>query len=301
MTGRIVRQVGFRLDDETSTKALRCASNEPVTEQSRGNRFGGRQKKIFGQSLKHRNVFENEAGLSILRPRLRSNKHVQHVKPMNTSSHSIQLRPSFSSATFRRAPHETHRIKRAGGGEAKPTLRGGLALLACCAALCLWAGCASVPVPDVATHYDPHTQLRTDLIPDNLLETQGPVRELLWLNASRVFKDRQYFEYYLEVHYEAREETGLLNIHPGLSLTVIADGREFKFRGSGSLNSRKQRRGVVSEDAIFLASAEELRAIAFAKAVTVKIAGQNGVVVRDFVPANFERFRKFVTEFVDKA
>jgi len=219
---------------------------------------------------------------------------------MNTPSHSTQFRHNLFSRTSRSASHETRCVWQAPRVEAKTSWASRLASLTWLAALFLWAGCASIPVPDVATHYDPHTRLRTDLIPDNLLPTQGPMRELLWLNASRVFKDQQVFEYYLEVHYEAREETGLLNIHPGLSLTIIADGKEFKFRGSGSLNMRKQRRGVVSEDAIFLASADELRAIAFAKAVTVKVAGQNGVVVRDFIPVNFERFRKFVTEFVDR-
>ena len=184
-------------------------------------------------------------------------------------------------------------------------LRSVLSLRACASFLCvagigLLLGCASIPVPDVATHVDPHTHLRTDLIPDNQLETQGPVRELVWLNASRIFKDQRAFEYYLEVHYEAREETGLLNINPGLSLTLVADGKELKFRGSGSLNMRKTRRGVVSEDAIYQTSGQELRAVANAKAVSVKITGQNGVVVRDFAPLNFSRFRKFVSEFVDR-
>ncbi len=174
-----------------------------------------------------------------------------------------------------------------------------IALLVALACGGLLAGCASIPVPDVATHYDPYSHLRTDLIPDNLLETEGQPRELLWLNASRVFKDLQYFEYYLEVRYEAREETGWLNIVPGISLTIIADGRELKFRGSGSLNLRKQKRGLVSEDAIYLVSADELKAIANAKAVTVKVAGQNGLVVRDFTPANSGRFRKFVAAFVE--
>ncbi|MBI4661657.1 MAG: hypothetical protein HY735_22770 [Verrucomicrobia bacterium] len=178
--------------------------------------------------------------------------------------------------------------------------RNRLVAAASLAAIGLLAGCASIPIPDVATHYDPYTHLRTDLIPENELETQGPVREVLWLNASRVFKDRQYFEYYLEVRYAAREETGLLNINPGTSLSVVADGKELKFRGVGTLNTRKLRRGLVSEDAIYLASADELRAIANAKAVTVKVTGQNGVVVRDFAPANFQRFRKFVEDFVDK-
>lgn len=167
--------------------------------------------------------------------------------------------------------------------------------------LSLMGGCASVPIPDVVSSFDPYSHLRTDLIPENLLESQGPVRELVWLNASRIFKDQQNFDYYLDVRYEAREETGLLNINPGMSLSIVADGRELKFQGSGSSNLRKHKRGIVSEDAIYLASGEELRAIALAKAVRVKITGQNGVIVRDFAAPNFERFRKFVAEFVDKA
>jgi hypothetical protein len=163
----------------------------------------------------------------------------------------------------------------------------------------VFAGCATAPVPDVVTHYDPYTHFRTDLIPENMLESKGPPRELVWLNASRVFKDIKDFDYYLEVHYEAREETGYLNINPGASLVVIADEREIKFNGTGSLNNRKESRGLVSEDALYLASANELRAIAGAKQVKVKVIGRNGIVERDFTPANSEKFKKFVTHFVD--
>ena len=186
------------------------------------------------------------------------------------------------------------------GCKAKLGIIGHLISCASLISISLLVGCASIPVPDVATHYDPYTHLRTDLIPENELAQPGPAREVVWLNASRVFKDQQYFEYYLEVRYAAREETGPLNINPGLSLSIVADGREYKFRGSGSLNTRKLKRNLVSEDAIYIASADELKAIANAKQVTVKIVGQNGVVVRDFGPPNFERFRKFVAEFVDK-
>lgn len=221
-----------------------------------------------------------------------------YLKPMLTFART------FSSGK----PHASSESSETRGTEGTaPTIkRLALACISTSAAFAVWlacagflAGCASIPVPDVATHYDPYTHLRTDLIPDNLLETEGPVRELLWLNASRVFKDQQYFEYYLEVHYEAREETGWLNIVPGVSLTMVADGRELKFRGSGSLNLRKQKKGLVSEDAIYLASADDLKAIASAKAVTVKVSGQNGIVVRNFTPDNAGRFRKFVAAFVE--
>lgn len=163
----------------------------------------------------------------------------------------------------------------------------------------LLAGCATSPIPDVVTHIDPYTRARTDLIPENLLETQGPVRENLYLNASRVFKDLATFDYYLEVVYEAREETGLLNITPGESLVVMADGRELKFKGTGSLNTRKERGGLISEYAMYQVSPGDLRAIASARQVKVKAIGRNGIVERDFAPPNFERFRKFVAHFVD--
>lgn len=166
-------------------------------------------------------------------------------------------------------------------------------------ALVFLCACVAPEIPDIATHVDPNTHIRTDLIPENFLETDGPVRELLWLNASRVFKDYRSFEYYLEVHYEAKEETGLLKVSPGQSLIVVTDGVELKFNGSGSLNARRQRSGTVSEDAIYVATPNDLRAIAYAERVTVRVYGANGVLTREFKPANSEKFRKFVMLFVE--
>ncbi|MCF7765859.1 MAG: hypothetical protein K9N62_19495 [Verrucomicrobia bacterium] len=177
---------------------------------------------------------------------------------------------------------------------------GGRCALAMIAAAAVFlAGCQTAVVPDVATHIDPSTHIRTDLIPENLLETSGSTRELLWLNASRVFKDYQNFDYYLEVHYEAMEETGLLKINPGSSLTVIANGQEVKFRGSGGMNPRSSRRGIVSEDAIYPVSGEDLRLIAYSDTLTVRVSGANGVLTREFQEVNFDRFRKFVAQFVE--
>lgn len=161
------------------------------------------------------------------------------------------------------------------------------------------AGCATNPIPDVATDIDRHTGIRTDIIPENYLETKGQPRELLWLNASRVFKNQSDFDYYLEVVYQATEETGYLDITPGPSLVIVADGKETKFMGAGSLNTRKVSRGLVREDAIYLAGPGDLKTIANAKRVTVKVTGRNGLVERDFAPENFERFKKFVLYFVD--
>lgn len=162
----------------------------------------------------------------------------------------------------------------------------------------LLAGCAT-KVPDVATYYDQISGYRTDLIPENLLETENPTRELLWLNASRVFRNRVDFDYYLEVHYEALPEPGWLQINPGESLVIVADDKEMRFDGRGSLNARRTRQGNVTEDALYLAGADQLRAMARAKKVTVRVIGQNGIVQRDFTPINFERFKKFVAQYVE--
>jgi hypothetical protein len=167
-------------------------------------------------------------------------------------------------------------------------------------AVVLLAGCASGPVPDVVTHYDQTTKIRTDIIPENLLESaEQPPRELVFLNASRVFKDYQDFDYYLDVQYTTTTEVGLLDIPAGESLVIIADDRQMKFRSSGSSSLRRSKGDVVSEKAIYPTNAEELRAIARAKKVQVHVVGQNGRVAREFRPENFERFKKFVHFYVE--
>jgi hypothetical protein len=165
-------------------------------------------------------------------------------------------------------------------------------------AVLLLAGCATKP-PEVATYYDPYTHARTDLTGENVLESPtNPPREVVWLNASRVFMNPKDFRYYLEVDYMARKETGFLDIQPGESLVVLADGQELKFNSSGSLNSRREQKGEVSERAIYPASGQQLRAIAGAQSVKVSILGRNGMVQRDFNAGNFEKFRQFVQHFV---
>ncbi|MBI5386992.1 MAG: hypothetical protein HZA90_20150 [Verrucomicrobia bacterium] len=159
----------------------------------------------------------------------------------------------------------------------------------------LLAGCSTpTPLPDVATHIDAFTGLRTDVIPENLLEAGGQAREFLYLNASRVFKSAGTCDYYLEVIYAAREEVGYLDIGPGPALSILADGKEMKFTGNGSQHLRKKRNGVVTENALYPVQPDALRAIANAQKVTVRAAGKSGLVQRDFAPVNSERFRKFV-------
>ena len=160
----------------------------------------------------------------------------------------------------------------------------------------LLPGCRA-PSPDVGSHYDAIAHVRTDLIPENLIEAPGPTRELLWLNAIRISKDREEPSFHLEVQYAARSEAGLLDIRPGSSLVITADGTELQFAGSGSLNRRSEKKGLVSEQAIYECTAADISRIANAAKVTVRVVGERGILSRDFGPENFVRFRKFATQF----
>jgi uncharacterized beta-barrel protein YwiB (DUF1934 family) len=163
--------------------------------------------------------------------------------------------------------------------------------------LMVLAGCATKP-PDVTTSFDPITGVRTDLMSENMLETaQNPPREVVWLNASRVFKNykNREYDYYLEVAYMSREETGYLGIPAGNTLSVVADGQELRFISNGSYNTRKKnRRGFVNESALYKTTREQLEKIANAKEVKVRVRGDNGLIERDFRPENFKRFKDFL-------
>jgi hypothetical protein len=151
----------------------------------------------------------------------------------------------------------------------------------------------------VTTHYEYISGLRTDLMSENLLPTPGQPREVVWLNASRVFKNyRDDATYYLEVNYMAKEDVGYLEIPPGETLTVIVDGETLKFDGNGSMNRRKlYRKEFVKEDALYPVNRHELQKIASGRQAKVVIKGNNGQVEREFAPENFERFREFVNRF----
>lgn len=158
------------------------------------------------------------------------------------------------------------------------------------------AGCASRS-NDLGTFHDPFSGLRTDIIIDNQLESGDQTREILWLNASRVFTDFSTYDYYLEATYAARPEVGYLDIGPGETLVIVADQKEMKFSGFGGRNMQKKKGGVLQENAIYRAQAADLRAIANAQHVTVRVIGKTGIVQREFGPANFERFKNFIKKY----
>ena len=160
----------------------------------------------------------------------------------------------------------------------------------------LLAGCAS-PAPDVITYHDQTTGLRTDLM-ENELESGGQLREIVWLNASRVFHDRKNTELFLEASYMAMKDRGFLEIPPGKTLTIVADGKPIVLDGTGSTNMRRPyKKDLVRETALYPVTKAQLQQIAGSKHVKVQIKGNNGLIEREFKAENFERFRKFVSYY----
>lgn len=164
------------------------------------------------------------------------------------------------------------------------------------AILLILAGCRTPP--DVTTTFDPISGQRTDLISENMLETsQNPSREVIWLNAARVYRDtwNRRSELYLDVDYMAKAETGYLEIPVGTTLMLTVDGQEMNFTGNGSFNKRKSKqKGFVSEMALYRITQTQLGKIAEAKQVKVRVKGNNGIVEREFRPENFQRFKEFL-------
>ena len=152
------------------------------------------------------------------------------------------------------------------------------------------SGCGTAQ--EVTSYKNPVSGQRTDILSDNLVDAPGETREMLWLNAYRDFQDRYRFKYYLEAIYGARQEAGYLEINPGRSLTITADGYEMNFTGLGSLKKWDEK-GAVFESARYEASADDVYRISRAKQVSIRVVGQNGIVVREFAAENFQRFRKF--------
>lgn len=157
----------------------------------------------------------------------------------------------------------------------------------------LLSGCGTTP--EVASYTHPITGRRTDVIGENLIPGPEQSREMIWLNAYRDFLNRNEYRYYLELIYGANEQVGYLDIGPGRSLTIVADGYEMNFSSLGSLDKEKDEHAVF-EKVRYDASGDEIARIANAKNVTVRVKGENGIVIRQFAPENIEKFRIFLEQ-----
>ncbi len=162
----------------------------------------------------------------------------------------------------------------------------------------LMAGCAT-HTEEVATLRDNVTGQTTGLIINNYLATDQPGAPDLWLNASRVPKGFTGEAFYLEVRYQASIDKGWLHVAPGSSLVMVVDGVPLTYRGAGSLYSRETTAtGGLIEQAIYNVPADDLRKIAFAQTVTMKVVGEKGMAERQFRPENFARFKEFALKHV---
>lgn len=159
-------------------------------------------------------------------------------------------------------------------------------------------GCATPPKTDVYTYRD-NLGPGIDLIMDNELESESDRTALISLNASRIRKGAWDAKYYLEVRYECVRQVGWLDIGPGESLILTVDGQTMRFRGPGSLNTRRETSGgTLLENSIYEAKTDDLRKIARGKEVKVEIIGRSRTAYREFKPANVEKFRNFVLTYM---
>jgi hypothetical protein len=160
----------------------------------------------------------------------------------------------------------------------------------------LLAGCETTPPADVVARTDEMTGLQQHLITDNIIEDPTQSDSLLWLNASQLYTYRGVAKYYLEARFQARPERGLIEISPGQSLTVTADGVPIRLTGPGSAKFRKEKYGTVIETAVYSVDFSQMDQISKAKEVRVRVSGAKGFVERQFAAKNFENFQEFVKQ-----
>lgn len=161
----------------------------------------------------------------------------------------------------------------------------------------LLGGCAKPDRQGLYTHYDNINGDTVDLIADNKLTVPNESGGELWLNASRMNQVNGIKLYHLEVHFVSN--VGWIQIEPGDTLVLTIDGVERKYESTGSANFRKStNKGVFTEDAIYRVGPEDIRRIAAAKTINVKVFGVKGSVSRDFEASNIEKFKAFVTTYM---
>lgn len=102
--------------------------------------------------------------------------------------------------------------------------------------------------------------------------------------------------YHLIVRYTG---DGWLFIQDGESLIFLVDGNRVAFTGDGSRARRDVvYGGIVSEEAWYAATPEQLRTLAAGREVRVKVSGRTAYVERCFAQKNFDNLRDFVRDLL---
>jgi hypothetical protein len=128
----------------------------------------------------------------------------------------------------------------------------------------------------------------------NLVGGPQPTRGDLSLNVEKTGKGES-ATYDLFVRWFS---TFRLDVQPGKSLFISADGKEMAFTAAADIyhDSDCGRGPCVYEDrAYYPATAEQIRTISNAASVLVQVVGSKQTVSREFNETNFEAFRNFVS------
>lgn len=181
-----------------------------------------------------------------------------------------------------------------------PDLRGwirGAALVQALAVCALSAGC--LPRYRVTTTGDDFAGVTVHRMRGNVLDDPGRGGEWIELNAEVSRRRGSDPELRLLLHY--RDAERWLWIPYGESLQILADEELITLSGTGSLRSRRTAvLGGVEELAAYPVSSEQLRRVARAGTVRVRVLGRREFVERRFSEAGLLRLREFISEQVDQ-
>jgi len=156
-----------------------------------------------------------------------------------------------------------------------------------------WAGCATHKVITTHDEFDGTTKHRMYF---NALGCAGLLAPTIQLKAQRFDQKDGAISYSLIVEYSGKN---WLFIAPGESLVFKIDGKRKAFSGEGSADHRHVG-GLagVSETAWYHeVKLEDLRELANAQEVKIKIEGKNTYVTRCFKDYSFKSFQNFVANF----
>lgn len=120
----------------------------------------------------------------------------------------------------------------------------------------------------------------------------------LYLNPERYVAKNGQISYSLRVGFLAHN---WLFIERGESLILLVDGERMGFRGKGSWSHRDIGilHGTITEKAWYNVTPEQLKKIAYANSVKVKVVGSQHHIKRGFTKENFSNFRRFCKEYIE--
>ncbi len=120
---------------------------------------------------------------------------------------------------------------------------------------------------------------------------------LIEVNAQKYIPKGEDASYQLFIYYNW---TDWIFIDPGLSLMFLVDGERMDLHGDGSHDERHSVKNGVTETAFYMVSESELRSLANAKSVRMRLMGSEYDIDRDFEAINILNLKDFVTKYVDE-